>query len=190
MEKSAATLADQRPTLKTQRLILRPFRLEDAKTVQRLAGVREITLRTGTIPYPYPDGLAETWIQAHAADFAQGKGLRLAMTLQNTNELIGCVAIEGLNSKSSKAELGYWVALDYWNKGYCSEAAAEIVKYAFKNFDLNKITSRHKAMSPASGAVMKKIGMKFEGCLRQEMFSDGEYHDLEVYGLLRSEFSP
>lgn len=180
---------DMRPTLQTQRLILRPFQLSDAKEVQRLAGRHEVTSRTGAIPYPYPDGLAERWIQSHSDMFNQGESVIGAVTLNSTGELIGCMSVEGISATHKKGELAYWIAVDHWNRGYGTEAAHAIVNYAFTYFKLNKITSRHMAVNPASGKVMQKLGMKYEGTLRQEMFKDGEFCDLVVYGLLKVEFS-
>ncbi len=182
-------IQDHRPTFETQRLILRPFQLSDAKTVQRLAGHKEITSRTGRIPYPYPDGLAETWIQSQPESFAKGANVVFAMTLKDSGEIVGCMSMEGISKKHQKGEMGYWVAVDHWDKGYCTEAAQVLVKYAFEQLKLNKITSRHKATNPASGKVMQKLGMTYEGTLRQEMFSEGVFVDIVVYGLLKSEHS-
>jgi RimJ/RimL family protein N-acetyltransferase len=185
--KYSAAIEDTRPTLETPRLFLRPFCLADAKNVQRMAGMIEVTSRTATIPYPYPDGLAESWIQQHPANFSTGASLELAIILNETKELIGCMSLMGLSNKNKKAELGYWVGADFWNQGYCSEAALAAVRFAFEQLQLNKITSRHLAFNLASGKVMQKIGMKYEGTLRQEFFKDGVFHDLVVYGLLISE---
>lgn len=190
METQTSPSQDTRPTFETERLILRPFQLSDAKTVQRLAGNKEITSRTGMIPYPYPDGLAESWIQGHAEAFARGTSVICAITAKQSGEIIGCMALEGISKTHQKGEVAYWIAVDHWNKGYCSEAGHAVVKYAFEQLQLNKITSRHKATNPASGKVMQKLGMKYEGTLRQEMFKDGEFHDLVVYGLLKSEYPP
>lgn len=184
------TIQDTRPTFETQRLILRPFQLTDAKTVQRLAGNKEITSRTGTIPYPYPDGLAESWIERHPEGFAKQASLICAVTLKQTGEIIGCMALEGVSKNHKKGEIAYWMAIDHWGQGYCTEAAHTVVKFAFEQWQLNKITSRHKTTNPASGKVMQKLGMKYEGTLRQEMFKDGEFCDLAVYGLLKSEYPP
>ncbi|WP_413288282.1 GNAT family N-acetyltransferase [Bdellovibrio sp. HCB337] len=187
METQTVPQSDTRPTFETARLILRPFRLEDAKTVQRLAGDKVISDLTGTIPYPYPDGLAESWIQKHPEHFATGVGLTMAVTLKETGELIGCVGIM-IAKTHQKGEIGYWLTPQHWSKGYITEASRVCVDFAFKNMGLNKITSRHLTHNPASGKVMQKIGMKHEGTLRQETFKNGAFYDLDVYGLLKSEF--
>jgi RimJ/RimL family protein N-acetyltransferase len=79
-------------------------------------------------------------------------------------------------------------AVQFWNQGYCSEAAAAIVKFGFENLNLNKITSRHMSTNPASGRVMVKAKLKKEGVLRQEFRKNGKFVDVEVYGVLREDF--
>lgn len=68
----------ERPVLRTARLELRPFVLEDAPRVTELAGAREIADTTLTIPHPYPEGAAEGWIAAHQQAWEAGSGLTLA----------------------------------------------------------------------------------------------------------------
>ena len=74
------------PTLRTERLVLRPFRITDAPRVQRLAGAREIADMTMTIPHPYEDGVAEKWIATHQEKFEQKRCVTLAMTMANKAE--------------------------------------------------------------------------------------------------------
>lgn len=178
---------DGRPTLTTDRLVLRPFQVSDAKRVQELAGHPNVAAATATIPHPYPDGAAEKWIGDHGEWYRKGAGVQFAITLKKTEELIGCIAL-GISANSSRAELGYWVGVEYWNHGYCSEAAKEVIKYGVETIGLNKITSRHMSTNPASGRVMLNAGLKKEGVLRQEFQRNGQYYDLEVYGLLRNEY--
>ncbi|HEY0008726.1 MAG TPA: GNAT family protein [Tepidisphaeraceae bacterium] len=87
-----------------------------------------------------------------------------------------------------RAELGYWIGVPHWGRGYCTEAAVAVVEFGFNQLGLRKVTCRHLACNPASGRVMAKAGMVREGVLREEALKDGEFHDLVVYGLLASEF--
>ena len=175
------------PTLQTDRLIMRPFNQADAKRVKLLAGHSDVAATTANLPHPYSDGAAEGWISMQQPAFEKLSGLVLAIELKTSNELVGCVSLMGISQPDSKAEVGYWIGLDYWNKGYCSEAVSKIFDYAFDELALNKITSRHMKINQSSGRVMIKCGMKHEGTLRQEFRKNGIFHDLEVYGLLKSE---
>ncbi|MFL6246331.1 MAG: GNAT family N-acetyltransferase, partial [Thermoanaerobaculia bacterium] len=67
------TFMTQQPTLRTPRLTLRPFTLDDAPAVQRLASAYEVALNTLLIPHPYPDGAAEAWIAQHQANFDENR---------------------------------------------------------------------------------------------------------------------
>lgn len=61
------------------------------------------------------------------------------------------------------------------------------MEFGFREFGLNRITARHLVRNPASGRVMQKIGMTHEGTLRQDSVKWGQFEDLEIYGILRSE---
>ena len=87
-----------------------------------------------------------------------------------------------------RAVVGYWIGCEYWNNGYCTEAAGEIVRFGFEELGLNRIVSSHLTRNPASGRVMQKIGMKYEGCSPQQVRHRGRFEDLERYGLLRADF--
>jgi len=174
------------PTLLTERLLLRPLTLTDASAVQRLAGEREIAATTAAIPHPYPDGAAEAWIETHPGRFARGEAAAFAVTRRTDSALLGVVGLE-IDPETQRAELGYWIGKPYWNRGYCSEAAAEVVRFALIDLRLRRVFARHFSGNPASGRVMQKIGMRHEGTLRQHAVKWGEVHDLEIYGLLAGE---
>src|SRR5687768_17427188 len=97
------------PTLTTPRLILRPFTVEDAPAVERLAGSREVADTTLSIPHPYPEGGGAAWIETHAATWKSGKGFTLAIALRETPDaLIGAIGLS-IDRDHSRGELGYWI---------------------------------------------------------------------------------
>jgi len=175
------------PRTETERLALRGFTPADAADVQRLAGEREIAATTANIPHPYEDGMAEDWIAGHEEDFREGRGVTFAITDKAVGHLIGVIGLE-IRREYNHAEMGYWVAKPYWNRGYCSEAAKAVLRYGFDELDLHRIYARHFGNNPASGRVMGKIGMRREGCQRQHIKKWGEYLDMEIYGILREEY--
>ncbi len=175
----------QRPTLQTTRLLLRPFTPDDAPTVQQLINNREIASNTLSIPYPYENGMAAQWIAGHNEAYENGTHV-YAIVRKADNILMGCI---GLHTQlHDRAEIGYWMGQVYWNNGYVTEAAAEIVRFGFDNLDLNRIYASHFSRNPASGRVMQKLGMTHEGCLRQHIKKWDAYEDLEYYGILRSQY--
>ena len=177
----------QRPTLETSRLLLRPFTLADAPDVQRLAGDREIAATTLSIPHPYEAGMAEAWIGTHQEKFEQGILANFAIVLRAEATLVGAVGLQ-INPQDARAELGYWVGRPFWNRGYCSEAAQAVMAYGFDELGLHRIHACYFAHNPASGRVMERVGMRYEGRLRQHARKWGEFVDVVVHGILRSEF--
>jgi len=177
----------ERPTIQTDRLVLRPFTLADAPDVQRLAGDRDIASTTSNLPHPYEDGMAEQWIGTHQERYENGELVNFAIVLRSNESLVGCISLR-INQQHSNAELGYWIGKPYWSKGYCTEAAKAVIKHGFGRLDLNRIHARHFKRNPASGRVMEKIGMVYEGCQRQGVLKWGVFEDLELYGTLKSDY--
>src|SRR4051812_12494432 len=157
-------MLQQQPHLKTKRLVLRPFAIADAPTVQRLAGAKEIADTTLLIPHPYPDGAAEFFINGMAQDWVDRKSSVFAIILADSGQLCGCIGLT-IDSKHFRAELGYWVGVPFWGKGICTEAASALLRFGFEDLSMNKIHAHHFTRNPASGRVLQKIGMKYEGQL-------------------------
>lgn len=112
----------------------------------------------------------------------------MAITLKQSGELLGAIGLEA-SQRHKRAALGYWIGVPFWGKGYCTEASRAIIGYGFRNLGYHKITSHHMECNPASGRVMEKSGMKKEGMLCDEVFKDGRFHTIVVYGLINSEDS-
>lgn len=175
------------PIIKTERLILRPFELSDSKRVQELAGDSKISKTTLNIPHPYEDGLAESWISAHRDNLNSGKSITYAIVKKDTDELIGSISLM-LNKIHKKAELGYWIGVPYWKKGYCTEASQRIIEFGFRELQLNRIYALAMVDNVGSWRVMEKVKMKYEGTRRQDVIKNGVSVDLKSYGILREEF--
>ena len=175
------------PDLETERLILRPFNTNDSSQVQKLAGDREVAATTLLIPHPYKDGNAEKWIATHKPMFNIGKVYTFAVTLKENRILIGAIGLT-VSKSNKRAELGYWIGKPFWNKGYCSEAARAMLKYGFEDLRLNRIFAHHMTSNPASGKVMEKIGMKYEGLLRQHVIKWDKFMDLKIYGIIAENY--
>ena len=175
-------------TLQTERLILRSLTLEDAQDVQRFAGDRDIALMVLRIPHPYEDGMAEEWIRACADAYKKDEAINFAITLRTDRNLIGTIGLE-LEQENERAELGYWIGKPYWNLGYATEAARAVVAYSFEVLKLNRIYAYHFTRNPASGRVLKKIGMHYEGCRRQHTKKWGSFEDSIGYGMLKADYA-
>jgi [ribosomal protein S5]-alanine N-acetyltransferase len=173
------------PVLDTPRLVLRPFEARDGADVERLAGDRAVADTTQNIPHPYPPGGAVGWIATHPATWAAGEGASYAITDRDTDTLVGAIGL-AINAMNDSAELGYWIGAPYWNRGYASEAAAAIIEFGF-GLGLHRIQARHLVRNPASGRVMQKAGMTYEGVLRQAAKKWGRFEDVAMYAVLVGE---
>ena len=172
-----------RPTIETERLVLRPFRLDDAPDVRRLCSAREIAAATLAIPHPYPEGAAEAWIARHGNT---ADAVDLAIKRRDDGALVGAIGLQ-FERAHSRAELGYWIGVPYWGNGYATEAATAVLRGAFE-LGLNRVFAFHFTNNPASGRVLDKIGMTHEGTRRKHSLKWGEYLDSEAYAILRSEW--
>ncbi len=180
-------MTEQIPTLITERLKLRPFEAADAEEVNRHAGERIIAANLLSIPYPYSLEMAVEWIETHESAFAKGESVNFAITPLDTGVLVGAIGLS-LQLEHDRAEIGYWIGHPHWNQGYASEAARMVIDFGFERWDLERILAQHFAYNPASGKVMTKSGMQYEGCLRHHIKKWGEYQDLLVYSILRQEW--
>ncbi len=175
------------PLLETPRLHLRPYAPADAAAVQRLAGDAAVAATTLLIPHPYPDGAAEGWIGTHAARWAAQQELVLAITLRTSGELLGSIGLV-IDAVHEKAELGYWIGVPYWGRGYATEAVRAVLGHGFGGLGLNRIQAHHMAHNPASGRVLEKAGLRREGTSLQALKKNGEFCDAIFYGVLRRDW--
>jgi len=175
------------PPLLTERLLLRSLMLEDAADVQRLAGERDIAAMLPNMPHPYEDGMAEKWIRSCYEKFEKDEALNFAITLRTDKNFIGGIALR-LDQENENGEIGYWIGKPYWNYGYCTEAAKAVVAYSFEVLKLNRVHAKHFKRNTASGRVMEKIGMQYEGCFRQHVKKWNNFEDLMGYGMLKVDF--
>lgn len=176
------------PTLTTARLTLRPQRKSDAPDLVRLAGAREIAAMTLMIPHPYEPPMAEEWIEKAAAGWLGDTMAVFAITGTDSGELVGSIGLK-LDLRNNHAELGYWIGLPHWGNGYATEASRGILEFSFGQLGLHRVHAHAFGTNPASCRILEKIGMKYEGTLRQHIQKWDHWQDMVMYGVLRHEFS-
>jgi len=175
------------PILNAEDLTLRPFKKKDIPDIVRLAGDKKIYETTLNIPHPYSDKDAKSWLKFQKENLEAGKLVTYAVTLAETGGLVGSVSLT-VNKRQNQAELGYWIGRPYWGGGYATRAARRLIQFGFEEMGLNRIHAHYMVKNPASGKVMKKVGMSYEGRLRQAVLKDGEYEDIEVYAILKVDY--
>ncbi|MBZ0292958.1 MAG: GNAT family N-acetyltransferase [Anaerolineae bacterium] len=173
--------------LETERLILRPFELADAATLQVLLNDERIASTTLNIPYPYPEGAALEWIHRRRLVTEAGLGYSFAIVRGEDNALMGACSL-GTISSDRWAEMGYWLGVAYWGQGYMTEAVRRLIAFAFDELELNRVCASHFIHNPASGKVMQKAGMTYEGTMKGHVVKGDKAVDLVWYAILRTEY--
>lgn len=149
-----------------------------------MAGNRAVADNRMSIPHPYEDGMAEEWISGLAPRIERGELALFAVVDKVSDQLIGEVSLR-IDRRSGEAMLSYWIGEPYWGRGYGTEAASLIVRYGFEDLRLGRIRARYSPKNVASGRVLQKVGLRYEGRSRRFNTKLGMPEDLALYGLSR-----
>lgn len=175
------------PELITKNLKLRKIKLSDAPSLIKYAGNKKISDQIINIPFPYGEEDAVFRMNFIYQGFKNKERYVFAITLKNTDELIGEIGLH-LDKGNNSAQFGYWIAEPFWGKGIASEALEAILKFGFETLNLNKITATHYPDNPASGKVMINNKMIKEAELKDYFKVNGEYKSVVQYRLTKEEY--
>ena len=187
MNPANVTAANRPVVLRTERLLLRCLRPDDIPALLPLIGAGAVAATTLRVPHPYTQEDAEEFLKYSESVWEKSEGARFGVFLREGERLCGGMGLLA-NREHNHAEIGYWIGVPFWGNGYCTEAVKEVLKYGFENLELSRVHSNHFSTNPASGRVLRKVGMKHEGTLRRHILKWGELLDMELYGLLASEY--
>ncbi len=171
------------PTLYTRRLILRPIRMRDARDMFQYSRDPEVARY---VLWREHTSVADTrsYIRYIISQYKRGKPSSWAIARQTDDRMIGTIGFSWVDDCHNSGELGYSLARSEWNKGYMTESLWEMLRYGFDEMRLHRIEAQHEPDNLASGAVMKKCGMKKEGYLRGRLYNKGEYVDTLLYAMI------
>ncbi|MFD1901492.1 GNAT family N-acetyltransferase [Enterococcus termitis] len=147
----------QNQRLETERLILRPVTLEDAKAMYEYASDEE----TVTYVFPLHQSIKDTR-ESIANYFLTAPLGKYGIEEKESGQFIGTIDLR-VEEQHSNGEIGYTLNKNYWGKGYIPEAAKALLRLGFEELKLIRICAVHDIDNPNSGRVMEKIGMKVEG---------------------------
>jgi ribosomal-protein-alanine N-acetyltransferase len=169
--------------LNTRRLRLRPYLPGDAEAM--FAAWANDPLVTEYLTWePHgsievTEGIVRQWIESYCSDTVYHWGITRA------GELIGDIAVVTWNEKHESCEIGYCLTRSFWGQGIMTEALTSVMLYLFETIDFHRITLRHDSRNPASGRVMAKAGLVYEGCMREAMKRrDDSFADVCIYGAI------
>ena len=173
--------------LTTERLILRRMDMNDAKDLFEYGRDREVARHVLWSAY-VSVAEARAYVRAMQRKYRMGEPASWCIELKETGRVIGTIGYMWHQQDHGSAEVGYSLARDQWNKGIMTEALERVIRYSFDDMQLHRIEAQHEVDNPASGAVMRKCGMKHEGTLRGRLFNKGRYVDVDLYSILREDY--
>jgi [ribosomal protein S5]-alanine N-acetyltransferase len=177
------------PTLHTARLRLRPVTTADEDSLFALHGNAHV-LRYWDAP-PWSDrARAERFVAASRQMAEDGAGARVAIDRVSDSAFIGWCGLSRWNPDHRSAALSYCLSDAAWGRGYATEAARALLRWAFDTLDLNRVQAETDTRNVASARVLEKLGFVREGTLREDCIVNGEVSDSWVYGLIRREWQP
>lgn len=106
---------------------------------------------------------------------------------EDPNQVIGDISVVDQDEKVSACKIGYILSRDYWGQGLMTEALKAVLDYLSLEAGFNRVMAEFVTANPASGHVMEKAGMHYEGTFRQAKLHKGEIKDFSVYGILRAD---
>ncbi|MFO0848834.1 MAG: GNAT family protein [Gemmataceae bacterium] len=176
------------PTLETARLLLRPLTPADAEAMFEACSNPRVTDHTCFDTHRTLD-TSRGFIAGYAAtSYAAGVPDPLTITLKETpDRLIGCIGARWEDKGDGRMDLGYWLAEPFWGRGIVTEAARVFVPFLFATYPVERLQSRVFEGNPASGRVLEKAGLTYEGTLRKGLKVKGRFRDVRMYSRLREE---
>lgn len=166
--------------------VLRPWRPDDAAPLARFADNPRIAANLrDAFPSPYTLADAGEYISSCIA----GEGLgQLTRAIEIGGEAAGSIGVfVGRDVYSRSAELGYWLAEDYWRRGVMTRAVRQLCREAFGRFDIVRIFAEPFEGNAASRAVLERAGFTCEGVMRSGVYKNGLVQSYCMYSLLREE---
>lgn len=177
------------PDLQTPRLLLRKLTMGDAADIYAYSKDPQVARYVLWSPHA---SISESraYLRYTLRQYRNGEPAPYGITLRQTGRVIGTIGFAFVNYEHSAAEIGYSLARDEWNHGYMSEALSAMIRYGFEHYRLYRIEAMHDVRNAASGRVMEKCGMRYEGTLRGKLYSKAEHIDVCLYSIIRPEFYP
>ena len=159
-------------TLETERLLLRKSRIDDVDDFDN-----------------NPEG-QRTFIRQVINDYVEPNFYYWTVVEKTSKKAVGYIRTINENEKMLSCEMAYEIKANYRNNGYASEALKRVLEFLLIEVEYNRVSAGHLADNPASGRVMEKAGMKYEGTLRQDNRNrEGILTDSKVYGILREDLA-
>jgi len=173
--------------IETERLILRPFTMDDVEAMfHNWASDAEVT-KYLTWPAHSSVEVSKMVLSDWVSHYGEDTYYQWAIVPKELGQPIGSISVVARNDAAELVHIGYCIGRNWWHQGYTSEALKAVMDFFFDEVGVNRVETRHDPNNPNSGRVMVKCGMKFEGTLRQSDRNNQGICDASWYGLLKGE---
>jgi len=169
----------RRCVLETERLVLRRPTLADVKAIARLANDRRIAENTRRLPHPYSQDHAVDFVRAIANDKPE-----TVFLIEHHHVPIGMAGIDW--REPATPELGYWLGVEYWGRGFGTEAVRAVIDFIFEAFDVEQLISGARVANPASRNILEKCGFQWSGVELHRFEALGSSTPVDCFRLSRS----
>lgn len=171
------------PVLETERMILRPIKMDDAEDMYAYGSDPEVTRY---VTWHAHQSIEETqqFISFLLGKYEEGAVSQWGIEHKESGRLIGTMGFINWNTKHFKAEVGYALSREFWNRGYTSEAMKAIIDFGWNQMKLVRIEARCMPDNINSARVMEKVGMQYEGLMRKNLYVKGRFHDAKIYAIV------
>ena len=173
--------------IKTERLLLRRFTLDDAQPMFDCWANDERVTRYITWNPHGEVAVTKYILGMWCLDYDKENHYQWAIELDG--KLVGSISVVAYDDNSERAEIGYCMGFDYWGRGIMTEAVKAVVDFLFTDVGCNRIEIVQHIENPASGRVAQKCGFTKEGVRREYFNKNGVFHDDVMYALLRKDWS-
>ena len=175
------------PELNTQRLLLRQLTQEDDKSLL------EVLSNEVTCEYLIHNTVNDIvnikrMITGMQRFFDEKQRIRWGIAQKQDHSLIGHCGFFDIDKSNCCAEISYCLKYGLWGQGIMTEAVDAMLKFGFEDYGLNRIAAKVMKGNIGSVKVLQKLGFVQEGILRESLYKNGQYHDLMIFSVLKSEY--
>lgn len=177
---------DRFPALSTERLHLVEIKQQHRGDLFQIFSNPEVT-RYYNVVLLTEEEEAQKFIDYFSSRFAQRAAIRWGIAIKGNDGIIGTIGINNY-TKDHRANIGYDLLPQYWNKGYMTEALGAVLHFGFRRLEINRMEAEVMQGNIASERLLRKLGFSKEGILREWMYWNGKHYDMSMFSLLRSDY--
>lgn len=174
--------------VRTERLLIREFSPEDREPLMGI--VRDPSQIEHMLLFLDTEGQLDEFLSMAMTSVSSEPRLQwhFAVDDASTGRYLGSCCLMVEPDSQTSAELGYWFLREAWGKGYASESSAAVLELGFRRFGYHRIWGKCHVANVSSAKVMEKLGMTYEGTLREHVWLRDHYRSSRIYGMLEAEY--